>query len=165
MIEHELLADEQHGFVPGRSCCTQLLTVMEDWTKLLDRGDPVDVIYFDFTKAFDTVPHLRMLEKLGAYGIRGSTLDWIRSFLIGRRQKVKVNGKSSNWRNVTSGVPQGSVLGPLMFCIFINDIPEAVNSAMKIFADETKLYSTVTATEEVAKIQEDIDSLMKWANT
>ena len=86
MTKYNLFCDEQHGFVPGRSCMTQLLVTIDNWTQLLDEGLPVDVIYLDFKKAFDTVPHERLLLKAESYGIQGNILQWLRSFLIGRKQ-------------------------------------------------------------------------------
>ena len=93
--------------------------------------------YLDFAKAFDSVAHERLLKKVSAFGIRGSVLSWIRDFLTGRRQYVSVKGESSSWRDVLSGVPQGSVLGPILFILYINDLPEVVNSIVKIFADNS----------------------------
>ena len=144
MESNHLLNDVQHGFVPGRSCSTQLLTVLDDWTSALEDGDNLDAIYMDFAKAFDTVPHQRLLVKLKGYGIGGAVLQWIDAFLSGRRQRVVVNGSKSTWAKVTSGIPQGSVLGPLLFVCFINDMPSVVKSPVHLFADDTKLYRRVT---------------------
>ena len=112
MTERNLFCDAQHSFVPGRSCMTQLLVTIELWTKWLDKGDPVDVIYLDFKKAFDSVPHKCLLLKLEAYGISGTLKDWISDFLFGRKQRVIVNGKPSTCAEVLRGIQQGSVLGP-----------------------------------------------------
>ena len=165
MMENALFVDAQHGFVPGRSCMTQLLVVLEIWTEMLDDGDPVDAIYLDFRKAFDSVPHQRLLGKLKAYGINGKITKWIRNFLVGRKQRVKVNGVLSAWAAVISGIPQGSVLGPILFVLFINDLPDIINSTVHIFADDTKVYRRFSSENDRAKLQDDINSLVKWSDT
>jgi hypothetical protein len=164
MISNNLIAKEQHGFVKGRSCNTQLLESMEIWTDILDKHGCVDTIYFDFQKAFDTVPHQRLLKKLEAYGFRGNILNWIQAFLSGRRQQVSVNGTKSRWEQVASGVPQGSVLGPTLFVIYINDLPDHVQSHIKLFADDTKLFREVSTAEDCKLLQDDIDTMEIWAN-
>ena len=105
---------------------------------MLDKGNSVDAVYLDFGKAFDTVAHERLLIKLKGYGVNGKVLSWVKAFLTDRGQKVLVNQSQSDWATVTSGIPQGSVLGPLLFIIFINDLPDCVKSAIKIFPDDTK---------------------------
>ena len=110
------------------------------WTQHLDNNCPVDVVYLDFRKAFDSVPHRRLLKKLYGYGIQGNLLSWIEGFLLGRKQKVVLNGSCSSWTDVVSGVPQGSVLGPLLFSIYVNDIPNLVDSPILLFADDIKIY-------------------------
>ena len=164
MLINNLFADNQHGFVPGRSCMSQLLVVMEEWTKILQHGEQIDVLYLDFKKAFDSVPHQRLLSKLEGYGIQGNLLKWINCFLTGRKQRVVIEGEVSEWSEVKSGIPQGSVLGPILFVIFINDLPEAVRSTCRIFADDTKVYRNVTSAEGPVSLQTDLDSLVEWSD-
>ena len=163
MLDNGLFADQQHGFVPNRSCMTQLLCVMEDWTKWLDSGKCIDTIFLDFQKAFDSVPHERLQAKLAAYGILGKTANWIRNFLTNRRQRVVVENGKSEWANVISGIPQGSVLGPILFIIFINDLPDVVSSTVQIFADDTKIYRTINNIGDTIILQEDLNKLQQWS--
>ena len=158
-----LIHKDQHGFRGGCSCCTQLLEVMEVWTRWFDLGLPWDTIYTDFSKAFDSVPHQRLLNKIHAYGIRGKLLKWIESFLSDRKQRVVLGNQKSNWQPVTSGIPQGSVLGPILFIIFINDMPEVVESLMKLFADDAKIFKAIESFKDISVIQEDINKLLKWS--
>ena len=119
------------------------------WTLIIDDGSSVDAIYFDFAKAFDSMPHKRLLKKIEKLGLEGNALQWIRDFLAGRRQRVSVNGSVSDWAAVKSDVPQGSVLGSVLFVTFINDLPGAVLSMCVIYADDTKsiVQSTTVKTE------------------
>lgn len=160
--KNSLISDSQHGFVGGRSCASNLLATLDSWTEALEDGGCVDAIYLDFAKAFDTVPHERLLEKLRGMGVQGKVLQWIRSFLSDRVQKVIVEGEESGWRDVVSGIPQGSVLGPMLFICFINDLPEEVVSEVFVFADDTKLFARVP--ERTKELQQDLDSLQKWSN-
>ena len=161
--EEGLISTRQHGFMAGRSCLTNLLDAMEDWTRAVDQKLAVDVVYLDFRKAFDTVPHRRLVHKLRAYGIRGNLLAWITDFLNQRTMRVMVRGHVSNWADVTSGVPQGSVLGPLLFILYVNDIPEIIASPVSLFADDTKLWrNQVTATDGEI-LQRDLDKLDEWS--
>ena len=162
-IENNLLNNCQHGFLPGRSCVTNLLSVLEVWTDALDKGYNIDNIYLDFAKAFDTVPHARLLTKLKAYGIDGKFLSWIRNFLSHRRQCVCINGETSDWCAVDSGVPQGSVLGPILFLIYINDLPDLIQSTALLFADDTKVYNLLRNSNSTYQLQNDIDLLTLWA--
>ena len=134
---------------------------MEDFSNYIDNGQNFDVIYLDFKKAFDSVPHERLLIKLKSYGIEGKLYSWIRDFLSERLQYVKVCSEHSDTKKVTSGIPQGSILGPILFLIFINDLPDCINSISTIFADDTKSYNTCNNSNI---IQEDLDALQKWSN-
>ncbi len=165
MTDNNLLSIHQHGFISGRSTSTNLLKVMDAWTEALDAAEPVDAIYLDFAKAFDSVPHERLIHKLHMYGIQGEVLAWIEQFLKGRRQRVRVNESVSTWEAVTSGIPQGSVLGPVLFVIFINDLPECVNSLVEMFADDTKIYSPLKGDTDRTSLQQDLHSLTDWAKT
>ena len=158
-----LLSPSQHGFRKGRSCCTQLLEVIHDWADILEESKPIDVIYLDYRKAFDSVPYERLLVKLHAHGIRGKVLQWIRNFLKDREQRVVINGVSSNAAFVTSGIPKGSVLGPILFLIYVNDLPEIVTSTVKLFADDTKIYRKIQNTHDSEELQRDLDKLMIWS--
>ena len=163
LIDNSLLTEYQHGFVPGRSCSTQLIECLDIWTDILDSGGCADVIYMDYAKAFDKVAHLRLLTKIESYGIHGQVLKWIGAFLSGRRQKTCVNGEVSSWSNVLSGVPQGSVLGPLLFVLFINDLPEVIQTLVRIFADDTKLFTNTIDPASYELLQDDVNRLTKWA--
>ena len=162
MSGYKLYLDCQHGFRQKRSCITQLLEVMEDLTNMIENRNTIDIIYLDFRKAFDTVPHERLLLKLKSYGISGNLLIWIKQFLNDRTQKVKVGKEFSKEKNVISGIPQGSVLGPVLFTIFINDLPEVINSTCKIFADDTKLYDSSLQSDS---IQVDLIHIQEWSHT
>ncbi|CAM4540291.1 unnamed protein product [Caretta caretta] len=127
--------------------------------KHVDKEDPVDIVYLDFQKAFDKVPHQRLLRKLSCHGIRGKILSWIENRLKDREQRVGINGKFSEWREVNSGVPQGSVLGPILFHLFTNDLEKGVNSEVAKFADDTKLLRTVKTKADCEALQKDLTNL------
>ena len=163
MIENNILSNHQFGFVSGRSTITQLLVTINDWLFNLDNDVPIDAAYMDFRKAFDTVPHQRLLDKLKGYNISGPILNWINSFLSERTQFVKINNSQSSKIKVTSGVPQGSVLGPTLFIYFINDLPNtSSNTPIKIFADDTKVYKGIKNEDDIKELQNTIDEMFEW---
>ena len=162
-----ILADCQHGFRSQRSCETQLVQFVHDIISNLDgavnRGHKqTDLIIMDFAKAFDKVPHRRLLHKLEYYGIRGSTHKWINSWLSGRTQQVVLDGQASDPVPVLSGVPQGSVLGPVLFLLFINDLPDNIRSSVHLFADDCVLYRNIHSLQDCLTLQEDLTSLGQW---
>ena len=161
---NNLINEHQHGFRAGRSCTTQLLEVMEIWTEIIDKGGSIDCVYLDFAKAFDKVPHKRLIEKLKAYGIEGKIVNWISDFLHNRQQVVQINNAKSTPSKVKSGIPQGSVLGPILFIIFINDLPDTIESSLKIFADDTKIFRIVESLADKEKFEKDLTRLMEWSN-
>ena len=162
MKVNNLFSAAQHGFVTGKSCSTQLLELMEELTEALDSNEDVDIIYLDFATAFDKVPHKRLLKRLWGYGIRGKVHSWIKEFLTDRSQKVVIEGKSSDSANITSGIPQGSVLGPILFLIFINDLPDVILSFIKLFADNAKLFGRVNSIMQGLTFQVSLDNSVDW---
>ena len=131
------------------------------WSRLLDDNIPIDAIYWDFAKAFDSVPHKRLLVKLESYDIGGKVLSFINNFLTGRRQRVVVNGSFSNWTYVGSGVPQENVLGPFLFTIYISDMPEIVDCSIRLFADDAKIFTGCNSQQEREALQQDLTSLQE----
>ncbi len=168
LVEHleknRLIKDSQHGFRTGRSCLSNLLSFLDMVSSGLDKRCNMDVVYLDFAKAFDKVPHKRLLEKLRAHGIRGRTLLWIKEWLSNRTQRVGLNGLFSDWGLVSSGVPQGSILGPVLFLVFINDLDCGLMNTVLKFADDTKLVGKVGDDKDRLNMQQDLDSLTGWAN-
>ncbi|KAI8518891.1 hypothetical protein Bbelb_021480 [Branchiostoma belcheri] len=160
---NDILYDLQHSFSHGKSCETQLLSLTDDLAFNRNNGTQTDLIFMDFAKAFDKVPHRRLLHKLQYYGVRGNTLVWIQNFLLGRSQTVVLDGERSDPMPVTSGVPQGTVLGPILFLAYINDLPEhAVSAKVRLFADDCILQMPIYDKSDCAKLQEDIDNISLW---
>ena len=175
LTSNNILSDKQHGFREGRSCLTNLLEIIESWTDILDDDDGVDVAYLDFRKAFDLVSHRHLIYKMSKYGITRQTLNWVEAFLSNRKQKVVIRGTASELLEVTSGVPQGSVLGPILFLIFINDLPLKVISPLSLFADDSKVFTRIVAEKNIKNkvkpaptgnevLQRDLENIKKWAD-
>jgi len=131
----------------------------ESLDEALDDGYSVDVLYFDFQKAFDSVRHNRLISNLQGCGVSGHVLEWIRNFLVGRMQRVVLNSQKSEWSGIISGVPQGSVLGPILFNIYVSDMPSVVNSSILQFADDVKVFGTIKSFNNFVQLQQDINSL------
>ena len=161
---NKILCPRQHGFRAGHSCETQLILAIDDWAKTLDHGAQADVAIFDFSKAFDSVPHQRLLAKLEYYGISGNTLKWLKAFLTCRKQRVVLNNSQSSWQPVVSGVPQGTVLGPLLFLLYINDIDQDIQSTVRLFADDCILYREINNASDAQILQDDINKFQAWAS-
>ena len=160
-----LLNSFQHGFLKNRSTTTHLLECCLDWNVALRSKNAIDIVYLDYAKAFDSVVHSKLIAKLTCYGVDGMLVKWIQSFLIGRSQFVRIGSSISNSCPVLSGVPQGSVLGPVLFIIYVNDIPRSQGVSIKLFADDTKLY-TVLHEDIISSVdlQNCLDEISKWSS-
>ena len=162
---NNLISLEQHGFLECHSTETQLIETLNEWTLALDKHMLVDCVFIDFKKAFDSVCHNKLLIKLAAYGINGNLLGWINSFLSGRKQRVLVNNCYSEWSNVISSVPQGSVLGPILFLLYINDIVDIVHGCkIKLFADDVKVFWVHDIkSKSINVLQIRLDKISDWS--
>ena len=162
---HKILTNLNHGFRSGFSTESQLLVTLHDLLQSFDKKQQVDVAILEISKAFDTVPHNKLLHKLDFYSIRGELNNWLLSFLTDRMMDVVCEGEHSKSVRVESGVPQGIVMGPLLFLCHINDLPEWVNSQVCLFADDCLLYCTIRSPEDQTLLQNDLLQLEKWAAT
>ena len=163
LVKNYLINPSQHGFLKARSCLTNILCFLEDVTKRVDEGSPVDIIYLDLKNAFDKVPHQRLLLKLKAHGIGNGMINWIEKWLIDRRQSVVVDGEVSNWKSVLSELPQGSVLGPILFLIYINYLDDDITSKVLKFADDTKVFRKIKSDADRRQLQDDLNKLTEWS--
>ena len=165
LTENNLIKDSQHGFMTGRSCTTNLVIFLDKITEIIDKGKQTDIFYLDFAKAFDKVPKARLLQKMKNKGIDGQVLQWVGNWLTGRTQAVKVGTDLSSNCEVKSGVPQGSVLGPPLFTIFIDDVDDyaqLIDLLLK-FADDTKGLQEINGEEDRNKLQLTLDRMVEWA--
>ena len=160
--DNNIICQEQHGFRKRRSCESQLIGFVDEVTDDLEKEKQTDVLVMDFSKAFDKVSHSLLIHKLSHYGITGHVNKWIENFLSDRRQSVLVEGASSTYAAIESGVPQGSELGPSLFLLYINDLPCNLNATARLFADDTLCHSTVSSPDDQQALQRDLDSLSQW---
>ena len=160
--KYGLLTDYQHGFRKSRSCETQLILTVDEISQALKDRKQVDCVLLDFAKAFDKVSHTKLISKLKHHGVDGPTLWWIKDFLANRTQVVVVDGMASDVAPVTSGVPQGTVLGPALFLVYINDLPDGLTSTPRLFADDCLLYRIIDTQADCNALQNDLNTLQEW---
>ena len=163
-VNNDLFSTQQYGFLKGRNTVIQLIKMFDQWSESLEEGGHIDVIYTDLEKAFDKVPHNRLVEKLKFYKVNPDIIDWICSFLSNRKMRVRINNKFSSWISVISGIPQGSILGPLLFIIFINDLPEVCGEVSNIllYADDAKLFMHILSQDDRNKLQNMFNNVQSW---
>ena len=161
---NEILVEEQYGFKSNHSCAAQIFLTIDDLTRTMENKLQVDVAILDFEKAFDKVAHSRLTHKLYYYSIRGELVQWIQSFLTNRTQRVVVDGTYSSPCSVTSGIPQGSVLAPVLFLIYINDITSNIHSQLRLFADDCLIYRAINSPVDHTILQNDLLKLSIWAD-
>ena len=156
------LNDWQHGLIKGQSCVTQLVLTHHYWSKALDAGHQVDAVFLDFSKASDKVSHVILMQKLWNFGVSGCLLNCCRDYLSNREQRVVIDGTSSDWRPIPSGVPQGSLLGHLFFVIFINDLPDVVSPTrlIALYADDCKTSRVIQHPCDHESLQDDLNNLV-----
>ena len=157
--DQTLLSPHQYGFQASLSCTSQLIHLFHTWASALDKRKTSDVVFLDFGKAFDSVPHVHLNLKLQQYGIRGQILEWLSDFFLERYQHVVLEGESSNWTKVSSGVPQGSIAGPISFLLYVNDIPENLSYASEMFADNTLLFNSGNPSDVSSPIQDSLSQI------
>ena len=157
------IAEQQHGFVPGRDCSTNLTSLLQEACRAVDQRRQLDVVYTDFSKAFDRVSHDLLLYKLTSYNLHPNLLLLLRSYLTNRKHRVVVDGQCSSWNLVPSGIPQGSILGPLLFNLFVNDIPQHLSSDCLMFADDLKIFRQISCSTDITNLQHDLDRLYSWS--
>lgn len=164
LVKNKLISVEQHGFIPRKACVTNLLETVDFATTNLSNKTPTDIVFLDFSKAFDKVSHRRLLTKLHTYGVRGQIYSWIAAFLSNRKQRVVLADAESQWVDVLSGVPQGSVLGPVLFVIYVNDLPGRISNTCKLFADDCKIMASVNCQMDADHLQRDLDRVCSWCS-
>jgi hypothetical protein len=164
LLQNDILTRNQSGFTKGDSAVNQLVNISNEFGKALDSGKEIRVVFCDISKAFDRVWHKGLLFKLKQSGISGNLLNWFKNYLSGRSQRVDINGLNSGWLSINAGVPQGSILEPVLFIIFINDIVQDIDAQIKLFADDTNLYLVVDDPIETAKtLNGDLDKIHIWS--
>jgi hypothetical protein len=163
-VTNNLFTPRQFGFIKGRSTVLQQLQLMDIWTKALENGGQIDIVYTDFEKAFDKVPHKRLLSKLISYGFNDQIIKWIEGFLCHRKHQVNIKGKCSKWMTIPSGIPQGSVLGPLLFVIYINDLPDTCTNLgdLFLFADDAKIYKYIQTKNDCNCLMDCCQNVYEW---